>query len=214
MIALSAFDVLPVVSALIFPGFVILVVVLIVTTATRQRKRRERLQAYAAQLGWWPIAGPLPEAVAKDVGSRRTKLALGTQRGRFNVWMVWHQWTESTGENSSTTRNLTRYYLWLGPAYPNIELRRRTSIGAFLKPVRGAGTGDPDFDKAFLVRPSDRTDHLRLLSPALRQAMMAKQVPVWQIAGGVLIIGYSDAPRVESFQPRAEMIIYLAHALG
>ena len=101
------------------------VAVLAVTVIRRDRRRRKELRAYAAQAGWWPIAGPaagsaagsatgsaagsatgsaagqaqVPGRVADDARSRRCKLALGARQGRHEMWMVWHQWVESTGDS-------------------------------------------------------------------------------------------------------------------
>ncbi len=214
---MSLFDVLPTIFSGFFSFVVILVVVVVVVVIRRERRRVAALQAYAAQAGWQPITGPAPEPVARDARSRRCKLALGAQRGPHHLWMVWHQWTESTGSgqtSSSRTRNRTRYYLWLGPAYPDVSVRRRTGIGAFFKPVRGVGTADAAFDKAFLVRPGDSHEPLRLLTPPLREAMLAGRLPVWAISGGVLITSYDDMPRIESLQLRADGICYVADALG
>lgn len=208
-------DALPALFFGFFNVFVVLVVVLIIFTVRRERRRREQLQAYAAQTGWYPITSPAPEPVVDAMRSKRSKLAVGTQLGPFNTWLVWHQWTESTGGETTTTstRNLTRYFVWLGPSFPDVQVRRRTGIGGFLKPVRGIGTGDPAFDKAFLVRPSDDPAPLRLLTPAMRQALLSGQLPVWTISAGVLITGYDDIPRPDNMQPRADVIVYLAQML-
>jgi hypothetical protein len=209
--------VIPALFGVFFVTAVVLLIVYAVAAVRRERRRREQLRGYAARLGWLPITGPVPEPVAKDARSRRCRLALGLRRGGHDLWVVWHQWTESTGSgegSSSRTRNRTRYFLWLGPAYPDIAVRRRTGIGAFFKPVRGIGTGDAGFDKAFLVRPSDTYEQRRLLTPPLREAMLARRLPVWEIAGGVLITAYEDMPRIENLQARADAISYLARALG
>lgn len=214
---MSALDVIPALFGSFFFIIVVLVIVFAVATVRKERRRVEHLRAYAAHLGWLPIAEPVPEPVAESARSRRSKLALGLRRGQHHLWVVWHQWTEhsSSGSTSSTrTRNRTRYFLWLGPAYPDISLRRRTSVGAFLMPVRGAGTGDAAFDKAFLVRSAAPYEQQRLLTPQLREAMLARRLPVWEITGGVLAIAYDDAPRVENLQLRADAISYIAHALG
>lgn len=195
------------------------VAVIAVVVVRRDRRRRERLRAYAAQAGWWPITEPaggltqVPGPVADDARSRRCKLAFGARRGRREVWMVWHHWVESTGD-SSTTHDLTRYYLWLGVGYPDIELRRRTVLGAFIKPVRGAGTGDAAFDKAVLVRPGDGGAQWRLLTPPLREALLARRLPLFQITGGVLVTRYDDVPRIDNLDARADAISHLADALG
>jgi hypothetical protein len=214
---MSLLDVIPVIISGFFPTVIILVVVIVVLVARRDRRRVAELRAYAAQYGWQPITGPAPEPVARDARSRRCKLALGARRGPHQVWVVWHQWVESTGSgqtSSSRRRNRTRYYLWLGPDYPDVSVRRRTGVGAFFKPVRGVGTGDAAFDKAFLVRPGDSYEPLRLLTPPLREAMLARRLPIWAINGGVLITAYDDMPRIESLQPHADGICYVADALG
>jgi hypothetical protein len=214
---MSLLDAIPTIFGGFFSTAIILVVVVVVVVGRRERNRVAALHAYAAQSGWQPITGPAPEPVARDARSRRCKLALGARRGPHHLWVVWHQWIESTGSgqtSSSRRRNRTRYYLWLGSDYPDVSLRRRTGIGAFFKPVRGVGTADAAFDKAFLVRPGDSYEPLRLLTPPLREAMLAGRLPIWAIDGGVLITAYDDVPRIENLQPRADAICYVADALG
>jgi hypothetical protein len=214
---MSLLDAIPTIFSGLFSTVIIVVIVVVVVVARRERGRVAELHGYAAQSGWQPITGPAPEPVARDARSRRCKLALGGQRGPHHLWVVWHQWTESSGSGqtySSRRRNRTRYYLWLGPHYPDVSLRRRTGIGAFFKPVRGVGTGDAVFDKAFLVRPGGSDEPLRLLTPPLREAMLAGRLPIWAITGGVLITAYDDVPRIENLQPRADAICYVADALG
>lgn len=217
--ATTAMDMVPLIFGGICTGFVTLVIVLVVKTAQRERRRREQLWAYALQCGWRPVPvnAPLPGPVTEAAGSRRSKLVLGTRLQGFDLWLVWHQWTESTGSSDSTTyttRNLTRYFLWTGRSYPDIRLERRTRIGASLMPVRGIGTGDAQFDKRFLVRSSLGAQALGVLTPGLRQAMVAQNVPIWGIVGGVLITAYDDAPHVEDLQYRANVLIHIVNMMG
>jgi hypothetical protein len=205
------------VIAVFLVAMLVLVVVGIVMAVKRQRRRLEQFHVHAAQCGWRPVASvaPLPGPVGEAARSRRTRLMLGAQQA-FALWLVWHQWTESTGSGDSTThttRNLTQYFLWLGPSYPTVRLERRTSVGAFFKPVRGIGTEDAEFDKRFMIRGPGEHEALRLLTPAVRQAMVAGYLPAWAIAGGVLILAYGDAPTVQTLQPRADIITYLARML-
>jgi hypothetical protein len=214
---MSLLDFIPMIFGGFFSTALVLVIVVVVVVARRERAKLAELRAYAAQSGWLPITGPAPEPVERDARSRRCKLALGVRRGPHHLWVVWHQWIESTGSgdnSSSRRRNRTRYFLWLGPGYPDVSLRRRTGIGAFVKPVRGVGTGDAAFDKAFLVRPGDSHEPLRLLTPPLREALLARRLPIWAIEGGVLITAYDDIPRIENLHPRADAICYVADALG
>jgi hypothetical protein len=214
---MSLFDVIPVIFSGFFSTAVILVIVVAVMIVRRERRRVAELHAHAAQYGWQPITGPVPEPVARDARARHCKLALGVRRGPHHLWVVWHQWIESTGGgqySSSRKRNRTHYYLWLGPGYPDVSLRRRTGMGGLFKPVRGVGTGDAAFDKAFLVRPGDSDEPRRLLTPPLREAMLAQRLPLWSITDGVLITTYNEVPRVENLQGRADAICYVADTLG
>jgi hypothetical protein len=197
-----------------FAGVVTLVIILAVRAAARERERRARLHAYAAQLGWYPIAGPVPDPVAEAVRSRRTQLALGIRNPEYGSWMVWHRWTESSGgdTNTTSTKNLTRYYLWLGPG-PDVRLVGRSGIGAFFNPVRGIGTGDEEFDRRFVIKPADRPEAIQVVTPEIRQAMLAGYFGNWQITRGTLIVSYWDTPRIENLQPRADAIVHLARML-
>jgi hypothetical protein len=197
-------------------GFVALFAVLATWAVRRHRGQKARLRAHAAQLGWHPIVGPAPDLVAESAASGRTELALGTHHSGFDVWMVWHLWYESSsspGNGTQSMRNLTRYFLWLGPAYPDVRLARRSGVGAFFDPVRGIGTGDAEFDKRFVIKPSDRPEVIPMVTPVIRQAMLAGHFLNWQISGGLLILAYADRPRIENFQPRADGIAHLAGLL-
>ncbi|MGH3388638.1 MAG: hypothetical protein ACRDOO_07155 [Actinomadura sp.] len=210
----SALALIPGLFGIVFAGILALVIILVVKAAARERERRARLHAYAAQLGWHPIAGPVPDPVAEAIRSRRTKLALGTRYSGHDTWVVWHQWTESSGSDSSTssTKNLTRYYVWLGPG-PDVRLVRRSSIGAFFKPVRGVGTGDEEFDRRFVIKPTDRPELTQVVTPAIRQAMLAGHFVDWQITRGTLILAFWDTPKIENLQPRADGIVHLTRLL-
>jgi hypothetical protein len=206
---------LPVIFVALVAGVVVLFALLVTVAVRRHRGQKARLQEHASELGWHPVFGPAPDLVAESAASRRTELALGTHRSGFDVWMVWHLWYESSGagDGGQSMRNLTRYFLWLGPTYPDIRLSPRSSIGAFFDPVRGIGTGDAEFDKRFAIKPSDRPEVIPAVTPLVRQAMLAGHFRNWQISGGVLILAYADRPRIENFQPRADGIVHLARLL-
>lgn len=204
---------LPLIFMGFVPGMFLLVILVVVFAHKRDRAHLEGLIGYALDTGWYRFGPPAPRPVDSDARSRRTRLALARRLGESEVWTVWHRWTESSGENSSTTRHRTFYYLWLGPSFPNVEVVRRTSIGAFFKPVRGVGTGDPEFDKRFVVKPTDRPEILAAVTPAVRHAMLKGYVWQWRISEGTLIQSYDEALRLEALQPRAEAIAYLAHLI-
>ncbi|QKG23543.1 hypothetical protein [Actinomadura verrucosospora] len=199
-------------------GIVALAVVGIVWGVVQNGRRIKALHAHAAACGWWPITPdqPMPVPVAEAARSRRTKLAVATTR-EHPMWLVWHRWTESsgTGDNRTTsTRDLTRYFLFLGPGYEDVEVVKRTAIGGFFMPVRGVGTGDADFDKRFLIRGPGEHQAVRLLTPSIRAAMLSGHAPAWAVSAGVLISADSVAPSVESLEPRAQALIVLARMLA
>ena len=195
-------------------GLVVLgVITAVVVAHQRDSRRRLQLHAYMADTGWWPISEPPPQQVDTAWRSRRTKLAAVKNIDGGPVWMVWHRWTESSGENSST-HDLTRYFRWLGPNYPDVEVKKRTSVGALIKPVRGPGTGDAAFDKAFRVISPYPADAARLLGPHLRQLMTEHRLPPWRIERGLLIIQMDLAVRIETLQPMADQVVELARRLG
>ncbi len=204
---------------LFFLGFIALFVVLavVLTKAARREgnQRWERLWSAATAYGWRrPAAGErLPPAVLEAAGTSRTKLVLVTRYQGFDLWLVWHQWTESRSSGDSTTtttENLTRYYLWPLSPHPDMKVTRRTRLGAALMPVRGPGTGDVEFDRQFMVHGPPRA----FLPDRLRYAMLTGEVPAWEIAGGTLVLAYGTQPTPENLQPGADLTVRLAHLMG
>lgn len=191
--------------------------VVIVGSAVRGRRRTKQFRAHAAACGWRPLTAdqPVPGPVASAARSRRTKLAFAAER-EYPLWLVWHHWIETsgTGDSRSTkTHDLTSYFLPLGPGFQDVEVVGRTALGGFFKPVRGAGTGDPAFDKRFLVRGLGEQQAVRLLTPELRAAMVAGEVPAWTVRARVLISSYSSPPSAETLEPRADALIAVARML-
>ncbi|MGI5324787.1 hypothetical protein [Actinomadura nitritigenes] len=202
----------------LFIAFGILTGLVIVWSAVRDRRRTRKFRAHAAACGWWPLTPdhPVPGPVTSAARSRRTKLAFAAER-EYPLWLVWHHWIETsgTGDSRSTkTHDLTRYFLPLGPGFQDVEVVARTALGGFFKPVRGAGTGDPAFDRRFLVRGLGEQQAVRLLTPELRAAMVAGDVPAWQVSARVLISSYSTPPSAETLQPRADALVTVARMLS
>lgn len=201
----------------LFFGLMALVVAGIVWGVLRNSRRIKALHAHAAQCGWWPITAdqPMPGPVAHAARSRRTRLAVATTRGQ-PMWLIWHRWTESSGvgdDRTSSTHDLTRYFLLLGPGYEDVEVIKRTAIGGLFMPVRGVGTGDAEFDKRFLIRGPGEHQAVGLLTPPIRAAMLAGHAPAWAVSAGVLISAYSVPPSVETLEPRANALVVLSRML-
>jgi hypothetical protein len=198
----------------VFIGVIAVVLILVVGSTRRERARRQHLWTYALRSGWSrvPTDAALPWPVVEAAGSVRARMVVGARIDRFDVWLVWHHWTESGSENS--TRDLTRYFVWLGRPRPDVRVVRRTRLGAALFPVRGAGTGDAEFDERFVVRGVDDAAALDVLTPVVRQAMVAGDLPGWEVLDGTLITAYDDVPTVEDLQDRANAITEIARLLA
>lgn len=137
--------------------------------------------------------------------------------------MSWHHWTETRSypgpdggqQTSSKVYNVTRYFLTLDPAgYPDISFKRRTALGSTVRPVRGQGTGDAAFDRAFIVVCDDMPQADRLLSGPMREAMRTKAAPEWSIQQGTLITAYDDKPTTTNLDSRADALIAVSGLLG
>jgi hypothetical protein len=91
---------------------------------------------------------------------------------------------------------------------------RRTAIGAWIVPVRGIGTGDSDFDAAYLVKPSDDPSAVALVGPRMRAALMAGQVQPWQLSNGVVSVSFDRPPRAETIAAGAAAAEAVASLVG
>lgn len=182
-----------------------------------RRRRWARLRARAARLGWQPITGPMPAPVAEALGSRRCQIALGARHQGHRVWMVYHRWS---GEKSRT-HELTRYFLELGPGFPDIRLHHRPDSDepppepetGEAPRMREFDTGFDKFERRFRFVAPDEFDPLPLLTPALQKAMVSGYLPLWEIAEGVLVTRHPDEPGMATLRSRADGIVHLAGML-
>lgn len=199
-----------------------------VHSARRDRERYQAFLAYAFQQGWLVLdrRAAVPPGVVQAARSRRSKLLMVRQRPGSQLWLSWHRWQETSTSSSynsttgmhdrrstTTTHNLTRYFLTLAGDHPAMSVRPRTKLGGFLKGRRGMGTGDDTFDRAFLIKPMDSPAAVRELTAAMRRALLARAVPPWSIADGMLITEYSDAPDQQNLAERTAAVERVASLL-
>jgi hypothetical protein len=97
---------------------------------------------------------------------------------------------------------------------PDIRVEKRSRLGAWLKPVRGQGTGDADFDRAFVVKPTKLPVPAQLLPAPMRQGLLAQRVPPWQTVDNLLVIAYPQAPKQETIDSGAAPLLALVELLG
>lgn len=179
------------------------------------------LRAEAARFGWQPITDPTPGPVAEALRSDRCKIALGARHQGHQIWMIYHHWTESSGDDTARVHDLTRYFLVLGAGYPYIRLHRRQRIDErWLKSIidgwlglRDFHTGHAGFDTRFAFEAPATVEPRRLLTPPLVEAMVAGRLPLWEIDEGVLVTRHLGEPTIATLRRRADSIVHLAGML-
>lgn len=205
-------------TAVIGVGLAIAVVAGLIALSRAAHRQARELSEFAALSGWTAPADPLPPTLAPVAASARSRMMLYSHRNGCHVWLSWHRWTETSTGNpsrraSSTTHDLTRYFVTLPRRRPNVAVQRRTGLAGLLKPVRGAGTGDPPFDRAFLVKPADEPVALALVTAPMRDALRRGLVPPWQIVDDLLVTGYSRPPTVENLNAHADAAVHAVRLL-
>jgi hypothetical protein len=183
-----------------------------------QSRKAARLQRefdeFTIRTGWHRSLDRLPASLTAVAKSRRSQLLMWTQREGYTIWLSWHRWQESTGSdnmNNSRTRDLTQYFVELPRRYPDASVLPR--IGGFLNPVRGIGTGDADFDRAFVIKPTDNMAAISLVTPQIRAAMRDRRIPPWQIAGDLLILADYRPPSVATLNATVDVAVHTARLL-
>lgn len=194
-------------TAIVIAAVVALIVLLAVTMSARERRHLSELLEYAAREDWYPVADPsgMPPIVAEALFSKRSKLF---RRFRtMPLWVSWHQWTEISrggayngstqrweNRTSSATHDLTRYFVALPCALPDMAVERRHRPDP-----RGAGP----FERRFLVRPGENAAQV---PQRLAQALLAQAVPPFTVTSNVLIVQYDDRPTRANLSMRADEV--------
>lgn len=199
-------------------GAVLAIIVAAIAVKAKERDRRRYLNSYLTAQGWHPLGHTLPPIVSASVRSSRTQVAAAKSVGGLDVWVVWHEWVqnihESDGDTRRRVREQTRYLLWLGPNHPDMEVKRRTSIGSTVMPARGIGTGDAEFDRAFVVHSLQGSYARQLMGPQVRRLALVSSAPPWRIEGGMLVIEIPQKMQVETLEPTVSWLVNLAAALA
>lgn len=183
------------------------------------KKWMAELIGQAAHLGWQKVDDPsrAPAAVIEAARSRRTVLLL--HHPQRQVWLCWHRWTETSTsadgrQSSSRTHDLTTYFVAVPGSFPDMSVVRRTKLGGLLKPKRGVGTGDDDFDRRFVVKPSGSPQAARVVTPRMAEALRAGEVPEFSLSSNVLSTSHHTRPDWRELEPRAEQLGRLARLLA
>jgi hypothetical protein len=198
----------PLGTGLLLAAFFTMIVTLALTLSSRERRQLNELLEYAAQEDWQPVTDPagLPPIVAEALLSKRSKLF---RRFRtMPLWVSWHQWTEISrggayngftqrweNRTTSTTHDLTRYFVALPGTFPDMAIQRRP---------RPDPAGARPFDRRFQVKPSDEL--AAYVPQRLADALLAQTVPPFRISGNVLIVRFDDRPTRANLSTHADAI--------
>jgi hypothetical protein len=190
--------------ALVGVGCVLLLVLAVIVLVRYGRRRQAELDERAAGYGWAVIGKvglPTPLTAVIRRGTVHRVWHRSTAAGP--EWCIWHYWSTSSGfgKDSSTKRhNRTDFVAAVpGRALPNLKLTRRTSLGAAIRPVRGVGTGDPEFDRRFLIAPANGPG-ATVVGPRIRSMMLAGDLPAWHLAGNFVFFAVDSAPTGRMFE--------------
>lgn len=181
--------------ALLFVGLVVLVPVGVYRQLRFDRVRKAVLSDWAAVQGWSflessraPWTARLPGANRHGLGATLT----GVLHGRWvTVADYSYSTTSSNGDTSSTT---THYFIvvlvLLDRIYPPISVRRAGLMMKLGRAVFGESqppTGNVTFDSQFRIETADPACARALVGPALIDAHLAREVPLWSIVGAELL---------------------------
>ena len=211
-------------------GFLVVFGLVIVTlllfssfSARRERGRRRGFLAQATERGWYEPspADFVPPSVTAAEDPASLKLLLTARRDGENIWVAWNRPEQGAGPRDATApaareggpRDLTRYFVRAAGHPDPISFLRRGPGGASAL-VRGAGTGDPAFDRAFAVLPEEGAP-VHLLTETVRREMIAGLIPLWEIdATGMLVTRYEEEPEIDAFDRHADALLHLLGALS
>lgn len=180
----------------------------------KDRVRLEALRHHAEQHGWQLLDPGAPAPSFRDIyaSPSSTRLLIVRQGSCGQVWLRWYRWTEVHGLYYIGEREKTRYFVALSGARPDMTVRPRGKLIAFIKARWGQGFRD-DFDRMFVIRSKDNTEAAAQVTAAMRRALLEKAVPSWRISGNILITEYDDSLRPENLEERGSAIERVAALL-
>jgi hypothetical protein len=164
------------------------------------------LRTRATGLGWTEVPREeVPPEIAHLVQWHRPRCILRGPGDGDVLWLVWHQWTTRRGK-SRTTHNATRLLATQRVDWRDFTVERRTRLGAKLMPVNGAGTGDREFDRAYLIRTGDPADTPVVLTPDIRAALVREEIVPFAVAANLATILVRQVPDVDLFDAQTPVM--------
>lgn len=192
--------------------------------ARAERRRRDAFYAWTMTSGWRLYEGDAAttwrQRFAHLPGFRIRRLAGGSVHGLAMTAADCHYVTHTTdaqGNSQTNTVNLTVFVARLPGMWPDIEVRDRGLGSRFMRALGRQSPieiGHPGFDQRFRVETADPRAVHALLSPALVEAHLRGQAPLWGIHGGELVIAEAGRLTPERLGPGIQRIGWLAELLG
>jgi hypothetical protein len=188
------------------------------------RRRRDALYAWTMTRGWQFYEGDVPTSwrhrFARLSRFQIRRLTTGVVGGlpvtAADCHYVTHH-TDGQGNPQTSNVDLSVFVARLPGMWPEIEVRGR-HLGSRLLRAMGRSSrveiGHPLFDQRFHVETADPRAAHALLSPALVDAHLRGQVPLWSIQGGELVMTERGHLSPERAGPGVDRLLWLATALG
>jgi hypothetical protein len=170
-----------------------LVALIAVYQVRRQRRRRRQTQQWADHNGWTLTRNPRVEWGRLLPGGNRHGISHTFSRviegRRVNV----AQYSVTDASDGTTTN--THYHVVavvvLSRSYPSIQVEPRGRASRLKNKLLGPGetaSGNPDFDREFIIRTSEASAVRQWLSPALTAAQLNGRIPAaWSVHGTELL---------------------------
>jgi hypothetical protein len=174
-------------------GSVVLVALVAVYHGRRQRRRGREMQQWADRNGWTLTRNPpvdwgrqLPGGNRRGIGHTFSR----TLDGR-PVNVAQYSVTDTSDGTTTNTHFHVVAVAILRRAYPSIQVEPRGRVSRLKNKLLGPGetaSGDPDFDRQFIIRTSDPSVVRQWLSPALIAAELTGRIPAaWSVYGTELL---------------------------
>jgi hypothetical protein len=174
-----------------------LLVLLIVLNHRREKARRQALERWAAGHEWQVIPRPEVDWGRRMPGRNKRGVSLavsGMLHGR-PATIAEYSYTTTTGTGAGTTTSTeTHHYVLslvvLRQAHPSVAVYQRTGLSKLGRTLFGdkpTAIGYEPFDRTYRVTAGDPGAVRAVLAPALVNAHVAGQLPMWSLEGRELL---------------------------
>ena len=198
---------------------VALVVVVAVFAARRARRDRNRMQQWADRNGWTLTRNPRVEWGRRLPGgnSHGIGYALSSTLAGRHVTVAQYSVTDASDGTTTNTHHHVVTVALLNRSFPSTQLEPRGRASRVKNRLLGPGestSGNPDFDREFLIRTSEPSVVRQWLSPPLIAAHLNGSIPVaWSVQGNELLCHRPGRLNPDEVSGHAAAVLPLANLL-